>query len=64
MGIYLPQPIFSHGQHYVALSNYVALARAKTANSVRVLIRPTSIDDSNDTCRKNIVYRELLVLVN
>ena len=58
MGIYLPQPIFSHGQHYVAL------ARAKTANSVRVLIRPTSIDDSNDRYTKNIVYRKLLVLVN
>ena len=56
--IYLPQLVFSHGQLHEALS------KAKTANSVGVLIWPTSIDDSIDSYTKNIVYRELLVLVN
>ena len=36
VSIYLSQSVFAHGQLYVALS------RAKTANSVKVLIRPTS----------------------
>ena len=58
VGIYLPQLVFFHGQLHVALS------KAKTANSVGFLIWPTSIDDSIDSYTKNIVYRELLVLVN
>ncbi|KAG2705438.1 hypothetical protein I3760_05G053100 [Carya illinoinensis] len=53
-GIYLPQPVFSHGQLYVALS------RAKTASTVRILIRPVSTERSEKNCTKNIVYTELL----
>ncbi|KAG6729911.1 hypothetical protein I3842_01G055000 [Carya illinoinensis] len=54
VGIYLPQPVFSHGQLYVALS------RAKTASTVRILIRSVSTERSEKNCTKNIVYKELL----
>ncbi|KAG7987410.1 hypothetical protein I3843_03G132500 [Carya illinoinensis] len=50
IGIYLPQPVFSHGQLYMALS------RAKTASTIRILLRPVSTERSEKNYTKNIVY--------
>eukprot|EP00794_Sanderia_malayensis_P002726 gene2726-biopygen2250 len=47
VGIYLPQPVFSHGQLYVAMS------RAKSFDGIKVFI-----PDSKKT--KNVVYPEVL----
>ncbi|XP_025407223.1 uncharacterized protein LOC112681179 [Sipha flava] len=49
VGIYLPSPVFSHGQLYVAFS------RVRNAESVKVYI-PTDADGVT----KNVVFREVL----
>lgn len=52
VGLYLPRPVFSHGQLYVALS------RVTYRDGLRVLI-----DDDEDSCccvPQNIVYKEIL----
>lgn len=54
VGIYLRELVFSHGQLYVALS------RAKSSNCVRVLIRPSTVDDDDDHSTYNIVYKEII----
>ena len=56
IGVYLPQPVFSHGQLYVALS------RATAHTSLKVLALNEDKEVTKKT--KNVVYRSLLLKVN
>ncbi|WVZ82655.1 hypothetical protein U9M48_029897, partial [Paspalum notatum var. saurae] len=56
VGIYLPNPVLSHGQLYVAMS------RAIARSNLKVLAATTNddINGSDGTLTKNIVYKEVL----
>ena len=56
VGIYLPNPVFSHGQLYVAMS------RATARSNLKVLTATTNDENigSDGTFTKNIVYKEVL----
>jgi ATP-dependent exoDNAse (exonuclease V) alpha subunit len=55
VGVYLKQPVFTHGQLYVAIS------REKNRKGLKILIQ--NPDGSCGTKTKNIVYREILKII-
>jgi ATP-dependent DNA helicase PIF1 len=54
VGIYLPEPVFSHGQLYVGLS------RGVSRSTTRILAKPKEDLDPTGKSTKNIVYRDVL----
>ena len=70
VGVYLPEPVFSHDQLYVSLS------RATTRSNIRILAVPAAKKDvnkekgkekgkkrpTNEIFTENIIYKEVLTL--
>nr|XP_027098775.1 ATP-dependent DNA helicase pfh1-like [Coffea arabica] len=59
VGIYLREPVFSHGQLYVALS------KARNSSAVKVLIAPGTSDDVKTYCKtRTVVFQDIFKFAN
>ena len=54
MELYLPNPVFTHGQLYVALS------KVQSKYKISILVKDGRVDDKPSLYIKNIVYKEIL----
>ena len=60
LGDYLPQPVFSHGQLYVALSR-AGLSHGTKVMLIDVKDTQGKIEDNNGKYTTNVVYNEVLI---
>ena len=60
VGIYLPSPVFSYGQLYVALSRVRKREKLKILLENNVSIETKDKKQKTTVCTKNIVYQEVL----
>jgi ATP-dependent DNA helicase PIF1 len=54
VGVYLPRPVFGHGQLYVAFS------RCTNSNNLSILIQGGEIEGREGTYTQNVVYKKIV----